>query len=184
MIKPVLTSLAVAALFTINANAAGFQGVDETTTAHCKAMRDNVTAKKTRELEAVVPKPANEYYSTGTCLDSILNTRINVFTLPSLDVILDRLQGLVVNRACSAVLGAWNEQVTKANTTIGTTATVPYIGTVGSINVNSSSGNSPININNGNGIDLGNANTTVSTQTSNVVTQTNTAVDKIKNLFQ
>lgn len=114
---------------------------------YAKKMQDNVVAAKQKELTELLPKPANEYFSTGTCIDAILNTRINIFTMPGLDQILDKVTQAVVNKACSFVLGSWNQVVSEVNNKVGTSVNVPYLGNVGGVGVGTGSGNTPITIN-------------------------------------
>lgn len=124
-----------------------FAGTDATTQAYCERNRMNTTSAKNTQLERVIPKPANEYFSTSTCLDTILNTRINIFTLGSLDGILKQLMNMAVNRACGAVMGAWNQTVSDVNGAIGTSVNVPYVGNVGNVGVGTGFGGGPINVN-------------------------------------
>ncbi|PPC84818.1 MAG: hypothetical protein CTY35_00415 [Methylotenera sp.] len=135
----------------VSMSAYAFQGADEATQAHCQKYRDNTTQAKQNELDKYIPKPANEYYSTGTCLDSILNSRINIFTMGSLDSILQGVMNAATNRACQAVMGGWNQAVGQANGALGTAANLPYGGgTIGTgVNVGTGLSGAPITINGG-----------------------------------
>ncbi|MFL9611160.1 hypothetical protein ACKF11_13825 [Methylobacillus sp. Pita2] len=124
-----------------------FTGTDAATQAYCERSRNNTTAAKNTQLERVIPRPANEYFSSGTCLDTIMNTRINIFTMGSVDGILKQLMNMAVNRACSAVMGAWNQTVNDVNGSIGTSVNVPYVGNVASAGVGTGFGGTPINVN-------------------------------------
>lgn len=144
--KIVMLSAIVAMQIHLEAQAA-FQGNDETTQAHCQRYRENTTAAKQKELEKYTPKPANEFYSEFSCLDKILNTRINIFTMPSLDGVLQGIMNAATNRACSAVMGGWNQAVGQANGTLGTAVNVPYVGNVSGGNIGYGADGTPITIN-------------------------------------
>jgi len=154
-LKQSLVAMLLAGLVMIPSMASadgGFTGTDAATTANCQRYRDNTTAQKQAELQKYVPQPANEFFTSSTCLDSILNTRINIFTMGSLDSILSQLMNMVTSRACAAVMGAWNNTVGQANQTLGTNVNVPYVGNIGGVGVGSTGsggfGGSPITVNN------------------------------------
>lgn len=147
---------------------------------YAKKMQDNVVAAKQKELTELLPKPANEYFSTGTCIDTILNTRINIFTFPGLDQILDKVTQAVVNKACSFVLGSWNQVVSDVNTKVGTSVNVPYIGNVGSVGVGSgAAGSTPITIN-GSSVTTSTVPNAVNSNVTNVINSVNSTVGKVE----
>lgn len=139
--------LLVSLTFSASVFADAFQGNDESTRANCQRYRENITKAKEDELKSYIPQPANESFASGTCLDSIMNTRINIFTMGSLDGVLSKLMNMVSNRACGAVLGQWNQAVGQANGTLGTNVNVPYIGNVAGVGVGTGFGGSPVSVN-------------------------------------
>lgn len=166
--------LLVSLTFSTSVFAEAFQGNDESTRANCQRYRENITKAKEEELKSYIPQPANEAFATGTCLDSIMNTRINIFTMGSLDSILGNLMNMVTNRACNAVLGQWNQAVGKANGALGTNVNVPYVGNVAGVGIGTGFGGSPVNVN---GQPAGTA-TTVSGINGNVQLNTPQAAPK------
>lgn len=84
---------------------------------------------------ATQPKPAAQSFTTGTCLDNILNTRINIFSFGGLDGILDAIIKKVQDKACAAVMSQWNQTVGSVNQqlggTLGGNIPLPYdLGTI------------------------------------------------------
>lgn len=182
-LKYLASAALISMIFSQTAHAQVFQGADESTRANCQQYRDNITHAKEEELKKYIPKPANEAFSTGTCLDAIMNTRINIFTMGSLDGILDRLMGMASNRACSAVMGSWNQAVGTANGTLGTNVNVPYLGTVGGTSVGTGFGGGPITVNN-QAATINGINGQVETTQKKSQSALDTAATKIKNIFK
>lgn len=168
------------------AQAEAFKGNDEATNAYCERYRQNGIAEKQAELEKHIPKPANEYFSTNTCLDQIMNTRVNIFTMGSLDGLLEKIINMATNRACSAVLGVWNERVGAANQVLGTRVNVPYVGTVGGTSVGYGYGGSPVAINGKPATTESIQQTTQPVQDAGGQTQSafDRATERIKNIFR
>lgn len=181
------TVILAAGMVAGQAQAEAFKGNDEATSAYCERYRQNGVAEKQAELERHIPKPANEYFSTNTCLDQIMNTRINIFTMDSLDGLLDKIINMATNRACSAVLGVWNDRVGAANQVLGTRVNVPYIGTVGGTTVGYGYGGSPVTVNGQPATPQTiQQSTTQSVQNANEQSQSalGRAAERIKNIFK
>lgn len=181
--KLLLVTIVAGSLSQSSFAGSSFGGADEPTQAICAQVRANVLAKKQAEYIANTPKPANEFFSTQTCLDSILNTRINIFTSGGLDSILGTIIDQAKNKACSVVMGSWNEAINKANQTIGANVSLPYAGNILGVNVGTGIGGQPVNINGGS-LSQGAVFTAIDAQTStkNTASTVNAAVNKTTSL--
>jgi hypothetical protein len=115
-----------------------------------------------------------------------MNTRVNIFTMGSLDGLLEKIINMATNRACSAVLGVWNERVGAANQVLGTRVNVPYVGTVGGTSVGYGYGGSPVAINGKPATTESIQQTTQPVQDAGGQTQSafDRATERIKNIFR
>jgi hypothetical protein len=85
--------------------------VDEAATADCDELEEARTSKIAQDLPQWIPPNPNDYFGSGSCLDSILNRKISViFSMPDLNSIMGGLMDAATNQACNVA----NQAVSKA----------------------------------------------------------------------
>lgn len=85
--------------------------VDDAAVADCDALEEARTSQIAKELPQWIPPNPNDYFGSGSCLDSILNKKISViFSMPDLNSIMGGLMDAATNQACNVA----NQAVSKA----------------------------------------------------------------------
>lgn len=104
---------------------------DQDCKANEAAMEAARTAIRQKQAEEVLPTPAGDTFSNGSCLDALMDSHINIlFEMPSLDSIIGSIIDYAKNAACKAVQSQVNSMMSQVNLQLGTSVNVPIVGQV------------------------------------------------------